>query len=54
MDFLNGVYPVQIRDHTGSLVETKFPDGYREHFNLLPIPNSELSLNENLEQNPGW
>jgi hypothetical protein len=52
--FLNDVYPVEVRDHNGSLIETKFPDGYKEHFNLLPIPNSELSLNENLEQNPGW
>jgi hypothetical protein len=52
--FLNDIYPIEIRDHNGNLIETKFPDGYREHFNLLPIPNSELSLNENLEQNPGW
>jgi len=52
--FLNDVYPVEVRDHNGSIVEIKFPDGYKEHFNLLPIPNSELSLNDNLEQNPGW
>jgi hypothetical protein len=52
--FLNDVYPIAIRDHTGGLVETKFPDGYKDHFNLLPIPNNELSLNENLKQNPGW
>jgi hypothetical protein len=52
--FLNGVYPIQIKDHTGGLVETKFPNGYKEQFNLLPIPNVELSFNENLEQNPGW
>ncbi len=52
--FLDDVYPVEVRDHNGSIIETKFPDGYKEHFNLLPIPNSELSLNENLEQNPGW
>jgi len=52
--FLNNVYPVEVRDHNGSIIETKFPDGYKDHFNLLPIPNGELSLNENLEQNPGW
>lgn len=52
--FLNDVYPVEVRDHNGNIIETKFPDGYKEHFNLLPIPNNELSLNENLEQNPGW
>ncbi|WP_211208078.1 RagB/SusD family nutrient uptake outer membrane protein [Anaerophaga thermohalophila] len=52
--FLDDIYPVEVRDHNGNIVETKFPDGYKEQFNLLPIPNSELSLNENLEQNPGW
>lgn len=52
--FLNDIYPVEVRDHNGSVIETKFPDGYKEHFNLLPIPNSELSLNRKLEQNPGW
>ena len=52
--FLNDVYPIEIRDHNGGLVETKFPGGYKDHFNLLPIPNGELSLNENLDQNPGW
>ena len=52
--YASRIYPVEIRDHNGSIIETKFPDGYKEHFNLLPIPNSELSLNENLEQNPGW
>lgn len=52
--FLDNVYPLEIRDHTGGLVETKFPQGYLDHYSLLPIPLSELSLNENLEQNPGW
>lgn len=52
--FLNNVYPIAVRDHKGSIIETKFSDGYKEHFNLLPIPNGELSLNENLVQNPGW
>jgi starch-binding outer membrane protein, SusD/RagB family len=52
--FLNDVYPVEVRDHNDNIIETKFPDGYKEHFNLLPIPDNERSLNENLEQNPGW
>jgi hypothetical protein len=52
--YANKIYPVVVKDHNGNIIETKFPDGYKEHFNLLPIPNSELSLNENLEQNPGW
>ena len=48
------IYPQEIRDHLGNLIETRFPNGYLEFYNLLPIPDSEISLNENLEQNPGW
>ncbi|MGM9798814.1 MAG: RagB/SusD family nutrient uptake outer membrane protein [Parabacteroides sp.] len=48
------LYPMPIYDHTGSLIDTKFPNGYLEYYDLLPIPDSERSLNENLEQNPGW
>lgn len=48
------LYPLQIKDHNGDVIETKFPDGYLDFYNLLPIPDSELSLNENLTQNPGW
>ena len=48
------LYPLDIKDQTGSLIETKFPNGYLEFYNLLPIPNSELSLNKSLTQNPGW
>ncbi|WP_416866569.1 MAG: RagB/SusD family nutrient uptake outer membrane protein [Imperialibacter sp.] len=48
------IYPVEIKDHTGGLIETKFPNGYLDYYDLLPIPNSEISLNENLVQNPGW
>ncbi|MDO6602827.1 RagB/SusD family nutrient uptake outer membrane protein [Arenibacter palladensis] len=48
------IYPVEVRDHNGDLIETKFPGGYLEHYKLLPIPESELSLNEALNQNPGW
>lgn len=48
------LYPMYIYDHEGSLIETKFPSGYLEYYDLLPIPDSERSLNPNLEQNPGW
>lgn len=48
------IYPVEVRDHTNSIIETKFPNGYLEHYQLLPIPDSERALNENLKQNPGW
>jgi len=48
------LYPLVIKDHTNSLIETRFPNGYLEYYNLLPIPNSELSLNKSLTQNPGW
>ena len=34
------------------MIETKFPNGYLEYYDLLPIPDSERSLNPNLEQNP--
>ncbi|HQK71660.1 MAG TPA: RagB/SusD family nutrient uptake outer membrane protein [Bacteroidales bacterium] len=48
------IYPVYVRDHKGSLIETKFPNGYLDNYQLLPIPDNERSLNENLDQNPGW
>ena len=40
-----------IKDHEGSVIETKFPNGYLEYYDLLPIPDSERSLNPNLDQN---
>lgn len=48
------IYPLKVYDHNGNVIETKFPNGYLEYYNLLPIPDSELSLNKNLVQNPGW
>jgi starch-binding outer membrane protein, SusD/RagB family len=48
------IYPLEVKDHNGNIIEIKFPDGYLEYYNLLPIHDSELSLNEELEQNPGW
>lgn len=50
----NEFYPLVVRDANGGIVETRFPNGYQEHYNLLPIPDNEISLNSNLEQNPGW
>lgn len=48
------LYPMEIKDHKGGLIETRFPNGYLESYDLLPIPDSERSLNPNLEQNQGW
>ena len=48
------IYPLKIVDHKGGIIETKFPNGYLEQYQLLPIPDNERSLNENLDQNPGW
>ena len=48
------LYPMEIYDHEGRLIETKFPGGYLEYYDLLPIPDSERSLNPDLEQNLGW
>ncbi len=53
-DIGKDLYPIVIKDQNGGTIETKFPGGYLEYFNLLPIPQSEISLNNNLEQNPGW
>jgi len=52
--YADEIYPVEVRDRHGNLIEAKFPDGYKDYYKYLPIPDSELSLNENLEQNPGW
>lgn len=48
------IYPIIIKDHLGGTIETKFPGGYLEFYDLLPIPVNEISLNDNIEQNPGW
>jgi hypothetical protein len=52
--YADRIYPVEVRDHNGNLIETKFSNGYLENYQLLPIPDNERSLNENLDQNPGW
>lgn len=48
------LYPLVIKDHKGGIIDTKFPNGYLDYYDLLPIPDSERSLNPNLDQNPGW
>ena len=48
------LYPIEVKDHNGNVIETKFPNGYLDFYRLLPIPDSEISLNGNLTQNPGW
>ena len=50
----NDIYPCRVYDHNGGIIETKFPNGYLPQYDLLPIPDSERSLNPNLTQNPGW
>lgn len=48
------IYPLKVVDHKGGIIETKFPNGYLEQYQLLPIPDNERSMNPNLDQNPGW
>lgn len=48
-------YPCNVIGALGELVEVKFPNGYNlNKDNLLPIPDSEISLNPQLIQNPGY
>ncbi|UBM59921.1 RagB/SusD family nutrient uptake outer membrane protein [Marinilongibacter aquaticus] len=53
-DLGNEIYPLEIKDHQGGVIETRFPNGYLEYYDLLPIPASEISLNPGLAQNPNW
>ena len=48
------IYPLEVTDRNGNVVERKFPNGWIDHYKYLPIPADELALNENLSQNPGW
>lgn len=48
-------YPCSVIGGLGQLIQVKFPNGYDlQKNNLLPIPDSEISLNPNLTQNPGY
>lgn len=49
------IYPCNVVGGLGELVQVKFPNGYDlEKDNLLPLPDSEISLNPKLEQNPKY
>lgn len=49
------IYPVAVKGPDGDLIHTKFPNVYDlNKDNLLPIPDSERSLNSKLGQNPGY
>jgi len=48
-------YPCSVIGGLGQLIEVKFSNGYNlDKNNLLPIPDSEISLNPNIKQNPGY
>lgn len=49
------IYPCNVVGGLGELIQVKFPNGYNlEKNNILPIPDSEISLNPNLKQNPNY
>lgn len=49
------IYPMEIRGTDGGLVETRYSNGYQlPKDRYFPIPDNEISLNPNLEQNEGW
>lgn len=49
------LYPCTVISGLNDVIEVKFPNGYKlEKDNLLPISDSELSLNKSLVQNPGY
>ena len=48
-------YPCNVIDALGGLIQVKFPNGYNlNRDNLLPIADGEISMNNNLTQNPGY
>lgn len=49
------IYPCDVIGGQGEFIQTKFVNGYSlSKDNLLPLPDSEISLNPNLTQNPGY
>lgn len=49
------LYPCDVISSLNDVIEIKFPNGYNlSKDNLLPLPDSELSLNQKLVQNPGY
>lgn len=53
-DIGSEIYPIEVRGRGNALVDTKFPNGYSEKNDYLPIPDGEISQNPNLEQNDGY
>ena len=53
-DIGSEIYPIEVRGRGDALVDTKFPNGYSEKNDYLPIPDGEISQNPNLEQNDGY
>ncbi|SMO81049.1 RagB/SusD family nutrient uptake outer membrane protein [Fodinibius sediminis] len=53
-DFRDDLYPIEVRSRDGGLIDTKFEGGFDSMYNRYPIPESEISLNPDLEQNPGY
>ena len=48
-------YPCSVIGGLGELIQVKFPNGYDlQKKNILPMPDSEISLNPSLTQNPGY
>lgn len=48
-------YPCTVIGGLGEKIDVKFPDGYDlDKDNLLPIPDSEMSMNKALKQNPKY
>jgi tetratricopeptide (TPR) repeat protein len=49
------IYPIDILDVNGGVIKTKFKNGYNlEKDQVIPIAQSELAINPNLVQNPGY
>lgn len=49
------IYPCNVIGGQGQFIQTKFANGYKlTKDNLLPLPDSEISLNPELTQNPGY
>lgn len=49
------LYPCDVIGGLGEFIQTKFPKGYNlKRDNVLPIPDSEISLNPKLIQNEGY
>ncbi len=49
------IYPMDIYDGSGNVFLTRYKNGYTlPKDKYLPIPETEIAMNPNLIQNPGW